>query len=356
MKKLKVAIIGQGRSGRDIHGAFFNSDANKLFEVAYVVEMDEFRRNNALSEYPGCKVFSDYTELLDIKDIDLVVNSSFSEMHYAITKDLLSHRFNVLVEKPMARTYFECTDMIKTAKDNGVMLAVFQPSFMAPVYWYSKEVIESGKLGEIMQISIHYNGFSRRWDWQTLHKKVAGGLYNTGPHPVGLAIGFLGFDENIRVAFSKLGRAMTSGDADDFAKLILTAPNKPLIDVEVSSNDAFSPYNVKIQGTRGTYMCTLSNYKMKYVVDGENEPRPVIEDSLKTPEGFPMYCSEKLVSYDEEGEFEDSSLNTATQIFYDMLYENILDGKPLQITAEHAAKIINVIETVHAQNPSFVLF
>ena len=26
MKKLNVAIIGQGRSGRDIHGAFFKSE------------------------------------------------------------------------------------------------------------------------------------------------------------------------------------------------------------------------------------------------------------------------------------------------------------------------------------------
>ena len=28
MKKLNVAIIGQGRSGRDIHGAFFKSEYN----------------------------------------------------------------------------------------------------------------------------------------------------------------------------------------------------------------------------------------------------------------------------------------------------------------------------------------
>ena len=31
MKKLNVAIIGQGRSGRDIHGAFFKSEYNEKF-------------------------------------------------------------------------------------------------------------------------------------------------------------------------------------------------------------------------------------------------------------------------------------------------------------------------------------
>ena len=216
MKKIKVAIIGQGRSGRDIHGKYFKSAANVNFEVAYVVEADEFRRNAALSEYPGCKVFSDYKELFDVKDIDLVVNASFSEMHYAITKDLLLHTFNVLCEKPMARTYFECTDLIKTAKDMGVTLAVFQQSFFAPHYMHAKKIVESGKLGDIMQVSIRYNNFARRWDWQTLHKKVAGGLYNTGPHPVGLALGFLDFDENTTIPTGAQFVVRRGSDGDNF--------------------------------------------------------------------------------------------------------------------------------------------
>ena len=47
MKKLNVAIIGQGRSGRDIHGAYFLSEANKLFNVVAVVDQIEFRRERA---------------------------------------------------------------------------------------------------------------------------------------------------------------------------------------------------------------------------------------------------------------------------------------------------------------------
>ena len=40
MKKLNLAIIGQGRSGRDIHGKFYRSEANTFFNVKYVVDMD----------------------------------------------------------------------------------------------------------------------------------------------------------------------------------------------------------------------------------------------------------------------------------------------------------------------------
>lgn len=356
MKKLKLAIIGQGRSGRDIHGAFLKKPENVYFDVVAVVEEDPFRRENAKKEYPGCRTYTDYRQLYDAKDIDLVVNASYSDMHYAITKDLLEHRFNVLVEKPFARNYYECCDLMKTAQRNQVILSVFQQSFFAPYYVEAKKVADSGKLGVIQQISIHFNGFYRRWDWQTLQKRMGGSVYNTGPHPIGLALGFLDFDADTQVAFSKLGLALTSGDAEDFAKIILTAPGKPLLDIEIHSTDAFSDYTIKIQGSKGTYQCSTQSYKVKYIVDGENAPQPVKIDSLRTADGLPMYCSEKLVVHEEEGNFGGSPFDVAVQMFYKNLYGTILGAESLEIKNEYAAKIINVIETVHAQNPLPVQF
>ena len=105
MKKLNLAIIGQGRSGRDIHGVYCRSERNLYYNVKYVVDADERRRNQAKDLYPGCETFADYRELFD-KDVDLVVNASFSDMHFAITKDLLEHKKNVMVEKPFARNRF----------------------------------------------------------------------------------------------------------------------------------------------------------------------------------------------------------------------------------------------------------
>ena len=54
MKKLNLAIIGQGRSGKDIHCAHLTSERNQLFNIKYVVDADEFRRNKALNLYEGC--------------------------------------------------------------------------------------------------------------------------------------------------------------------------------------------------------------------------------------------------------------------------------------------------------------
>ena len=51
MKKLNLAIIGQGRSGKDIHGKYYISDKNEYFNVKYVVEADERRRRISKTKY-----------------------------------------------------------------------------------------------------------------------------------------------------------------------------------------------------------------------------------------------------------------------------------------------------------------
>ena len=71
MRKLRVAGIGQGRSGSEIHGAYFLSKNNDNVEVVYVVDELEIRRERAQKVY-SCPKLSDYRELFDKKEeIDL---------------------------------------------------------------------------------------------------------------------------------------------------------------------------------------------------------------------------------------------------------------------------------------------
>lgn len=351
MKKLNLAIIGQGRSGRNIHGKYYISAENDIFNVKYVVDADEHRRNASLERYQGCQVFADYRELLDKKDIDLVVNTSYSEMHYNITKDLLENGFNVMVEKPFARNQFECDDLIRIAKEKGLVLSVFQQTFFAPFYQDILRIINSGILGDILQVSIRYNSFSRRWDWQTLQKKMGGNAYNTGPHPIGIALGVLGFDDEAKVIYSKMATSkMSSGDYDDYFKMLLSAPNKPLVDIEINNTDGYTPYNVKLQGTKGCFKCNTVTYEYKYIVEGENPERPVQESFLQNDEGNPIYCSEKLIVHEESGNYNGTAFDIGTQKMYKDVYAAIVEGKELYVTADMAKKIIGVIETAHAQN------
>lgn len=351
MKKLNLAIIGQGRSGKQIHGSYYRSESNQYYNVKYVVEADAYRREVAERDYPGCRALSSYEELFALDDIDLVVNASFSEMHYPITRDLLLHGKNVLVEKPFARSRYECDELMQIAKEKGAVLAVFQQSFLAPFYPFAHDMLTSEKLGKIKQIDIRYNKLARRWDWQTLQKKCAGVTYNTGPHPIGMALGFLDFDPDAKVIYSKLDNVLASGDADDYAKILLTAPGKPLVDVEISPMDPYTDYTIKLQGTRGAAKLTPKGFELTYLKDEENPRHPVIETFLQDERGEPVFCSEDLVLHNEAGSFAGTAFDIGTAELYRQLYEKITTGKPMTVTPEMAAAIISVIEQVHAENP-----
>ena len=171
-----------------------------------------------------------------------------------------------------------------------------------------------------------------------------------------LGLELIGFDPAYRVVYSKLGRGLTFGDSDDFAKVILGAEGKPVVDIEVISTDAYSDYNLKLIGTKGTYKSTTLKYNMTYVADGENPEREVSETFIQDAEGNPAYCSEELVKHVEDGDFDGDAFSIGTPEFYRQLYYYITDGVQLDVTPEMAAEVISVIEAAHAENHLSIKF
>ena len=352
MKDVRVAIIGQGRSGRDIHGRFFKSEDNKWYEVKYIVEASETRREIAKTEWPNATILASHTELYGKSDIDLVVNSTYSHYHAPVTRDLIENGFNVLCEKPFGRTAYECDSLIRLAEEKGVKLYVFQQSFYAPFYRFLLDVIETKKIGDVIAVDIKYNKLGRRWDWQTLQCMLGGNAYNTGPHPFGFALGFLGFAEDARVAWSLMKNTpLFAGDSDNFCRAILTAAGKPAVEVEISDIDAYTDYTIKLQGSIGTLKCTPDEYTLKYVPLADNEHREPLMTYLESENNEPAYCKEQLTTVTEDGKFGGTAFDIGTRELYKNIYENITEGKEMYVTAAMASRIVGVIETIHAQNP-----
>ena len=350
MKTLNVAIIGQGRSGRDIHGAYFHTDKER-FKVVAVVDSLEERRERVVEEVQ-CDTYENYQELFGRTDIDLVVNASYSFQHAPITIDLLNHGFNVLTEKPCARTSEDVQKMIDAAEKNNRMFAIFQQSRFAPYFEQVQKVINSGVLGRIVQISISFNGYSRRWDWQCCQDFMGGSLYNTGPHPMDQAIMLLNYPEGNPTVFSKMDRANTFGDAEDYVKVILTAPERPLIDVEISSCDAYPLFTYKIHGTRGGLKGNMTNIDWKYYNEEVAPEQSLVREPLKKEDGTPAYCSEKLEWIEDSWKVEDAGTFTnATRRLYDTVYNNLVNGEPLVVTPQQVKQQIYVINECHRQNP-----
>ena len=179
MTQLRIGIIGQGRSGRNIHAEYLKTVPEK-FKIVAVSDYLADRCQRARDEY-GCEAYQDYREMINNKDLklDLVVNSTFSDLHAPISKEIMEAGLNVLSEKPFAQTADQVKELIGVSKRTGRLLAVFQQSRFAPYYRQIQKVILSGVLGDIKLVKVAFNGFARRYDWQTLQCHNAGGLYTS---------------------------------------------------------------------------------------------------------------------------------------------------------------------------------
>lgn len=351
MKQLKVGIIGQGRSGRDIHGACL-SKMPERYKIAAIADQLEDRRARAAQEY-GCNVYADYREMIEKEELDFVVNASFSYMHPSISIDLLKSGCNVVCEKPFAHSAAEADEVIATAKQTGKLLFVFQQSRYAPYFRKVREIIDSGVIGRAVQISVHFNNFARRWDWQTLQDYYGGSLLNTGPHPLDQALYLFGGTDMPKVT-CVMDRANTFGNAEDYVKLLLTGEGHPVIDIEISSCCPYPSFTYNVQATRGGIKGTMEHVDWKYYVEEEAPEQALIREPLKKPDGTPAYCGEKLVWYEESWDVprdQNVLFNVIAGRYYTDLYETIVNGAPFEIELWQVRRQIAVIEECHRQNP-----
>jgi len=160
----------------------------------------------------------------------------------------------------------------------------------------------------------------------------------------------MGFPEQVNV-FSKLACVNTFGDAEDYAKIVLTAPGAPLLDVEISSCNAYAPYTYVIHCKNGSLRATMSKIEYKYFDPATAPEQHQILAPLEKEGGYPAYCGEKLEWIQKEEDVTGSAFNTAVHAYYTMIYDHLTQGKPMEITPQQVLTQLKVIDQIHAQNP-----
>jgi len=353
MTRLRVAILGQGRSGRDIHGLYLLKQPRK-WRIVAAADPIKVRRERAKEEY-GCDVYSSWEPILERNDLDLVINSLPSHLHAPVSLKYLKAGFNLLCEKPLAGTAKEVDQLIAAAKKGKRIFAIYQQSRYAPYFHQVRKVIASGALGRIVQVSIAFSGFSRRWDWQTLTDFQGGNLMNTGPHPLDQALRILDYPTNkVPEVFCCMDRAHFWGDAEGHVNMVLRAPGRPIIHLEISSCNAYPCFMYNVYGTQGGMKGNAAELEWRYYKPAEAPKHGAARKPVASPDGYPTYCREDLKWYTGKWTVPKSKSNlfgTMGHAFYSGLYKHITTGAPLEITPDQVRQQIAVIEEAHRQNP-----
>ena len=358
MKKIKVGIIGQGRSGRNIHRHLFECCPllQERFDVVAVADpIAERRANTNPGANPDCKHYEDYKELLKDKNIELIVNASRSQKHVDIAIEAMEAGFNVICEKPLTNRVSEVDRLLAVKEKTGRFFAVFQQARFRPLYRKIYDVIQSGVLGQIAMVKVAYNGFGRRWDWQTIQDMCAGELLNTAPHPLDQMIDLwesFGDTDPERI-FAKLACINNYGDAEDFVKVVLEGKDHPVIDLEVTKECLFPTYQYQVFGSNGSLVGNGNDVEWKYYKPEEAPAQELRLATMETEGRLPVYCSEKLNFYSEKWSCPDSasSFDDWGTKYYLNIYDAITKGTPIKVKLSQIRRQIAIIEECHRQNP-----
>lgn len=341
--------MGQGRSGYGIHVKSLRNDSAR-FKIVAVADLMPERTKDCVTDFEA-KAYGDYQTLLADKTLglDLIVNALPSFLHPEGTKAALKAGYDVVCEKPAARTVADFDDVVATADLCGKKLLPFQNSRFQPAFQKIQSVIASGCLGRIIHARISYSNFARRWDWQTRREMWGGNLLNTGPHPVDQAV--LLFGDATPKVFARLVSDNPFGDAENFVSVTLWGEGAPTIDVVISSLMAYPQGDLyNIEGTFGGLTGNLSELKWKYF-NPKTAPQQACKGTWSDDRGF---CSEKLDWCEESWKIDTvlDNMNMISNAFYNDAYGVLVENAPRTITLDQVRRQIAVIEEAHRQNPN----
>ena len=256
-----IGLVGVGRAGGGMHVPALASRP-EMFRIAAVCDVIAERRERIASRF-GCAVYERIEDLVVDPRVQLVDISTRSCDHHRHARMALEAGKHVNIEKPLAASLIEATDLVSLARRSAGRLFVHHNRRFEPAFHHVLDVIASGVLGDVYEIKLRRAGYQRRDDWQTLQAFGGGQLLNWGPHIVDHALRLLGAP--VRDQWSLLRRIAALGDAEDHVKIVLRGTNGRVVDLEISGAAALPEPEFTVWGGRGALTCDGGVMKLKYL-------------------------------------------------------------------------------------------
>ncbi|MGB9805749.1 MAG: Gfo/Idh/MocA family protein [Thermoproteota archaeon] len=147
MSELKVGVIGLGIQGETQVKAFKSIPNVKVLAVC---DSNEERLKLVKEKYNIQKAYTNYLDLVNDKEVNVVSVCTPDFMHYEFVMAALRAGKHTIVEKPMATSSKEAEDMVNESKKRGVYLMVNFSNRWSPAFRIAKDSIEKGDIGEIL--------------------------------------------------------------------------------------------------------------------------------------------------------------------------------------------------------------
>jgi predicted dehydrogenase len=253
---LRIGIIGFGRIGNE-HAAWLR-DATGMRAVA-AADPTPARRELAIRVH-GLAVFDSEKSLLEHDDVDAVLVSSPTSMHFEHAMLALSARKHVMVEKPVTLNLADAKRLMDEAHKRSRTISVFHNRRWDIDYLTFKCAVASGIFGRIINIESRLGQWAscigpaaKEWhpSWRNEAAYGGGGLYDWGSHFVDQLWQLMLPAKPVRV-FAQLRGNVWTTDCDDFARVTVDFDNGAVGLCEINTTTARPLPRWHIDGTSGS--------------------------------------------------------------------------------------------------------
>ena len=202
--KLRAAVVGVGNIGQSAHiPAYLNSTEAELVALCDIDEQRLAQVGERFGIAPEHR-YTDYREMYANENLDVVSICTPTYLHYEQTIAALENKIHVCCEKPMAMNTQQTVEMVKKAKEAGLVLSVAFNNRYRLDSSTIKGYIEDGLFGEIYYAKA---GWLRRrgnpHGWFTVKDMAGGGpLIDCGVHSLDLAHWLMGQPQPVSVLAS----------------------------------------------------------------------------------------------------------------------------------------------------------
>ncbi len=236
MGKLRVGSIGLGGISGGVHIPGIRGADNVELVALCDIDANKLKERAAAYGIPEDHCFSDYHDLIACPDVDVVDISTPNNVHFDIAMAACAAGKSYGLEKPITMNSEQADALLEATEKAGVRSMIYFSYRYQPAARYAKELIASGRLGQIHHVNMqYYQGWglatvdcSLRWRFV---KAIAasGALGDLGCHGLDL-VGFVTGQEYTKV-FAHMdtivherrlmdGSGMGKVDVDDFSNIL----------------------------------------------------------------------------------------------------------------------------------------
>ena len=330
---LTIGYYGNGKSTNRYHIPFVLTRPDK-FKIKTI-----YRRNpdhDAWKKLENVDYTSNLNELLEDDEIDLICVCT-SSGHYECAKQVLEHGKHCLVEKPFTNTKKEAEELFELAKSKGLVIQAYQNRRFDSDFLTTIKVIESGKLGELTEVEMHYDYYRPEIPETLKFDKYKSFLYGHACHTLDQVLGYFGKPDQVHYDVRQL---LGEGHFNDYFDIDMYYGN---LKVSVKS----SYFRVKerpsfmVYGKKGCFE--------KYSKDRQEEhlkyfymPQGHEDFGLDQPKHYGT-----LSYYDENGQYHEEKVPSERGDYariYDGMYESIVNHKEKVVKDEETLVQLEILE------------